>query len=75
MSDCSNCTELRAALAHARQELANAAEELRNAATALRETPQQRDLASCTNINTQQAWAPTIGFTGRLRVEPLHVKS
>jgi hypothetical protein len=35
----------------------------------------QRDPTSCTNIHTQQAWAPAIGFTGNVRRGPLRVTS
>jgi hypothetical protein len=59
----------------AERHLACARVVLEKAEQAWPHNPPQRDPASCTSINTQQAWTPSIGFTGRLRRDPLHVTS
>ena len=59
MNDCDNCTELRAALADARQELQHAAEELKAAAEALREKPHNRDYAGTTASSTERSYQTT----------------
>ena len=48
---------------------------LREVEEAWPHNPPQRDPASTTYATTERAWAPSIGFTGRLRRDPLHVTS